>query len=328
MHFCESKLLQKDEVNYLQRREKYDKIGMIHVHARHAEGVFMKKIFAFLLMLSLLLGALSAQAAVYVDETPPEDWAERDLLRLTVFRTGESDCMLLEAGGESMMIDGGANKWREKLRDALAAREITHLKYIYNTHPHDDHIDGLYRIMQYGVTADEFVSVFAKNFSNDLHKRAVKQTDKVGIPYRQLQVGDVLTLGNATLTIYRWEKGKSINDLSAMAKLEYGDCSALLTADITGEAQRAILKAFGAEVMKADVAKFPHHGLTPYVSEVLDVIDPDFLWATNYNQDEKIKKARNQANNRKIPVKFSGEGTIILESDGTDWYIHQTLKQF
>ena len=67
--------------------------------------------------------------------------------------------------------------------------------------------------MQYGVTADEFLSIFAKNFSNDLHKRTVKQADKVGIPYRQLQVGDVISIGGATLTIYRWEKGKTINDL-------------------------------------------------------------------------------------------------------------------
>lgn len=286
----------------------------------------MKKLLS--LVCFLLAIALSAQAQVYVDQEPPADWESRDLIRLTVFRTGESDCMLLEAGGESMMIDGGANKWREKLRDALAARGITHLKYIYNTHPHDDHIDGLYRIMQYGITADEFVSIFAKNFRNDLHSRTVKQAEKSNIPYRQLQVGDVLTLGDVTLTIYRWEKGSTINDLSALARLEYGNCSALLTADITGLAQRNFLKTLAPEILKADVAKYPHHALTPFVTEFLDAVAPEFLWATNYNDDDKVRKAKNQARNRDLPLKFSGEGTIVLECDGTDWYIYQTLKQF
>ena len=287
----------------------------------------MKKFLSILLMLILLTGCFSACGEVFVDQTPPEDWETRDLLRITVFRTGESDCMLLEAGGEAMMMDGGANPWREKLRDALTERELTHFKYFYSTHPHDDHIDGLYRLLQYGFTADEFVSVFAKNFNNDLHKRTVKEVDKAGIPYRQLKEGDVLTLGDATLTVYRWEAGKSINDLSPMTKLVYKDTSVLFTADITGLAQRSFMAELDPEIIKADVAKYPHHGLTPFVTEFLDIVDPDFLWATNNNNDD-VRKAKNQINNRKIPAKFSGAGTIIMETDGTDWYIRQTLKEF
>ena len=176
-------------------------------------------------------------------------------------------------------------------------------------------------------SADEFVSVFARDFKNDLQKRTVKEVDKAGIPYRQLQVGDVLTLGDATLTVYRWEKGSTINDLSPMTKLVYKDASALLTADITGLAQRYFMGELDPEIIKADVAKFPHHGLTPFVTEFLDIVDPDFLWATNNNNDD-VRKAKNQINNRKIPAKFSGAGTIILETDGTDWYIRQTLKKF
>ena len=287
----------------------------------------MKRVIAVFLCVMLMLPCVSALGEVYVDQTPPEDWEQRDLMRLTVFRTGESDCMLMEAGGEAMMIDGGANKWREKLRDALAERGISHLKYIYNTHPHDDHIDGLYRIMQYGVTADEFVSIFAENFRNDLHARTVKQAAKSGIPFRQLQVGDTLTLGDVTMTIYRWRNGSSINDLSTLTRVEFGDCSMLLTADITGNAQHHFMKHLPAEILKADVAKYPHHGLTPFVTEFLDIVDAKFLFVTNY-QDDDSRKSRNQANNRKLPVKFSGEGTIVLECDGTDWYIYQKLKEF
>lgn len=283
----------------------------------------MKK---FLCLLCILLLPLSAFAQVHVDESAPADWADKDIMRLTVFKTGESDCMLLEAGGECMMIDGGANKWREDLRTALEARGISHLKYILNTHPHDDHIDGLYRIMQFGFTADEFLSPFKQSFNNELHARTVRQAEKSGIPYRQLVPGDQLTLGNATLTMSRWENGKTINDLSGMLRVTFGDASLLLCADITGNAQHHFLKHLDAEMLKADIVKAPHHGLTAFVGDFLTAVDPEFIFITNYKTDTPATV--NQAKNREIPFMHSGSGTITLETDGKDWYITQTLKEF
>ncbi len=286
----------------------------------------MKRILCLLLTLLALLGALPAQAQVYVEQEAPADWAQRDLMRLTVFRTGESDCMLLEAGGEAMMIDGGSNKYREKLRDALAARNISQLKYLFSTHPHDDHIDGLYRLMQYGVTAEEFLSPFPEKFKNNLQQRTVKQAEKSGIPYRQLKNGDTLSLGEANLTIYRWDAGTSVNALSALTRVEFGGSALLLCADITGDAQKYFLKTLPAEALKADVVKVPHHGHTPFVTEFLTAVDPGYIFCTNYGG--KTPKTAGQAKYRSLPIQYSGDGTIIAETDGVDWYIHQLKKQF
>lgn len=283
----------------------------------------MKKLLLFLV---LMLIPLTAMGEIFINAPVPEDWAELDTLRITVFKTGESDCMLLESGGECMMMDGGANKWREDLRNALNARGITHLKYLLNTHPHDDHIDGLYRLMQYGFTADEFLSPFKESFSHDLHSRTVKQAEKSGIPYRQLFENDQLQLGNATLTMHRWEDGSSINDKSGMFRVEFGNASALLCADITGLAQRYLLANLPAEELKADLIKAPHHGLTACVKEFLDAVDPGFIYMTNYKTDTPAMV--NQAEYRDIPFMHSGSGTITLETNGTDWYINQALKTF
>ncbi len=292
----------------------------------------MKRFLACLMLCCCL--AAAAGAEVYVDKEKPADWENRDLLRLTVFRTGESDCMLLEAGGEAMMIDGGADKYREKLRDALAARNITHLKYIYSTHPHDDHINGLYRIMQYGITADEFLCSFAENFSYvdkdlnvDLQARTVRQAEKSGIPFRQVMAGDEIALGGATLHFYQWYEGSTIDARCPMTRVEFGDAVLLLTSDIIGETQRYFLETLPPEALKADVVKAPHHGLTAFVSEFLDAVDPSFIFITNYD-DDSARRTVNQANNRKLPYKHAGSGTIILETDGTDWYIEQLVKQF
>ena len=289
----------------------------------------MKQLFSIILALCLLLSVLPAQAQVYVKQNPPEDWQQRDLLRITVFRTGEGDCMLLEAGGECMMIDGGPYKYREKLRDALQGRNITHFKYLFNTHPHDDHIDGLRMLMTYGFEADEFISVFPKDVKDTEgnQKKAMNALDKAGIPYRQAESGDVLTLGGAELTVINWAEGTTINAQSAMVKLVFGECSALFTADIIGDTEKHFLETLDPELLKADVVKAPHHGITPMVGDFLTAVDPGYIWCTNYHGD-RVEKTQNQATYRKIPIQFSGDGTIILECDGTDWYINQTLYQF
>ena len=289
----------------------------------------MKKWMSALLALILLLAVFPARAQVYVKENPPEDWQQRDLLRITVFRTGEGDCMLLEAGGEAMMIDGGPYKYREKLRDALKDRAIDRLKYMFSTHPHDDHIEGLRMLVTYGLAVDEFVSVFPKDQKDPEgnQKKCVKALDAAGVPYRQIASGDVLTLGGAELTVVNWPTGFSINAQSAAAKLVYGGCSALFTADITGDTEKYFLENMDPAFFKADVVKVPHHGITPFVSEFLDAVSPSYIWVTNYEGD-RVDKTENQAIYRKIPIQFSGDGTITLECDGTDWYVNQTMYQF
>lgn len=289
----------------------------------------MKRLLSVLLLCILLLSMLPAHAEVYVKKKAPEDWQQRELLRITVFRTGEGDCMLLEAGGESMMVDGGPYKYREKLRDALQDRGITHMKYLFNTHPHDDHIDGLRMLMEYGMEVDEFVSVFPKDQKDteDNQKKAMASLDKAGIAYRQISSGETLTLGGAELTTYNWAEGKTINAQSAMTKVTFGNCSALLCADIIGDTQKYFLETMDTEMLKADVVKAPHHGLTPMVADFLSAVDPGYIFVTNYH-GTRISKMESQAEHRKIPIQYSGDGTIVLETDGTDWYINQTLYAF
>ena len=289
----------------------------------------MKRTLTVLLLLCLVLGALPARGEVYVKKAPPEDWQQRELLRITVFRTGEGDCMLLEAGGECMMIDGGPYKFREKLRDALQARNITHLKCLFSTHPHDDHIDGLRMLMKYGFDVGEFLSVFPKDQSDTEgnQKKAMEVLDAANISYRQVASGDVLTLGGAKLIVLNWPEGVNLNAQSAMTRVEFGGCSALLTADIIGDTQKYFLETLDPALLKADVLKAPHHGITAIVPDFLNAVDPAYVFITNYKGD-RSSKTGNQLERRKLPHQYSGDGTIVLECDGVDWYINQTLYQF
>ena len=184
-------------------------------------------------------------------------------------------------------------------------------------------------LLSYGFTADAFVSPFPKNFSYDLQQKAVRQVDRSGVPYRQLQDGDVLTLGGASITVYWWEKGKTIDAKCPIARVEFGDSSALLCSDIIGDTQQYYLNTLEPAWLKADVVKAPHHGITPFLPAFLDAVDPAFVCVTNYsNYGTDLTKFKNQMKSRQLPVKFSGDGTVYMETDGTDWYIWQTLREF
>lgn len=286
-----------------------------------------KQLTALLLCLLMVCLSGSAMAHLYLRE-PPADWAEKDVLRLTVFDVNEGDAMLMECGGEAMMIDGGPNPFREDLKGALEARGYKHFKYFFSTHYHDDHINGLYHLMTYGFTADEFIHSYNDVTVNldKLHGRAIKEADKLGIPNRKVDEGDVLTLGNATLNIHRYGDIDNANGRSLVIKLTFGGSSALLCADIIGKTQEYFTANLPAEELKADVIKYPHHGITPCNSEFLDVVDPKFAIVTNRFKD--VTRTGLQLEGRGIPGRYSGDGTVYLATDGTDWYVWQTPGVF
>lgn len=284
----------------------------------------MRKFFCFLLCCFLYCSLAAAE--VHWNETPPEDWSSRDLMRLTVFRTGEGDAMLLEYGGECMLIDGAPEKYRDSLWEALQSRGIGRVRFMFSTHPHEDHIDGLYHMLRFGLQVDEFISPFPMDYSFDHHVRVVKQIKAKDIPYTQLMNGDCFYLGAVELETWRWMEGKTIDAQCPLTRVSFGDCVLLLTSDIIGSSQEYLMKILPAEWLKADVMKAPHHGLTGANKTFLDTVSPEFIFITNYSG--KTATMDGQAKYRNIPYAHSGDGTIVLECDGVDWYIYQTLKQF
>ncbi|MBR4069216.1 MAG: MBL fold metallo-hydrolase [Clostridia bacterium] len=285
-------------------------------------------ILTAILLLSLLLAAGTARAEVYYKKEPPADWAEKDIFKLTVFDVNEGDAMLLECGGEIMMIDGGPDPHREKLKTALEERGYTHFKYFLSTHFHDDHINGLYHLMTYGFTADEFLHSYNDRaaVTNELHGRAIRQCEKSGIPTRKIDEGDVLTLGGATMNVHRHADVDNANGRSLVLKLTFGESTVLFCADIIGVTQEYYTATLSPEELKADLLKVPHHGITAVNSDFLTAVDP--AMAVVPNTAKNGAKAKRQLDRREIPTLYSGDGTVYFATDGTDWYMWQTKGKF
>ena len=86
----------------------------------------MKKWVVSLICVLLLccIGSSSlAEAKIHVNQTPPADWQDRDLLRLIAFKVTPCDAMLLQCGGESMMVDSGTRKFARVLEHCGVYKE-------------------------------------------------------------------------------------------------------------------------------------------------------------------------------------------------------------
>ncbi len=286
----------------------------------------MKKRMACAALAFLLaLCVFSAQAQVYF-EKPRENWNQCPLLRLTAFNTAQSDCLLLECGDESMMVDGGSEPYRAYLRDSVRARGITHFKYLLNTHYHEDHISGLYWLMRYGFTAGAYLTPYTEYAEKIYirHANTVAQARRMNIPVQQVFSGDELLLGEAVITLYRQEDGETTNAKSMVARVQFGDAVLLLTADIIGKTQTWMARSLPEGVLDADIVKAPHHGITAMTTEFWKAVSPEAVLLTNIRS--KAHASIVQAENRGVPYFLSGEGDVVMETDGDDWYVYQLPK--
>jgi len=290
----------------------------------------MKRIVSIFGCLAVLFCAALASAEVYFEQEPPADWKDKNTLKWTIFDVDEGDAMLLECGGESMLVDGGPNPFREKLKNALEARGLKNsMKYILSTHHHDDHIDGIFRLFEYGFTAGEYLHSY-NDFgirSEERLSRTIKQAERNGVPIRRVQDGDSLTLGDADIQIFQCTTIKGTNARSLVLKVTFGESKLLLCADIIGTVQRYFLDTLPAETLKSDLIKLPHHAITPAVPEFLDAVGAEAAVATNIKK-EIDNKSIAQLETRPLPALYSGDGTVYAVTDGVDWYLYQTVGEF
>ena len=284
------------------------------------------------LIFAVILTAGTACADVFIDQEKPEDWEDRYLLRIYALRSLDCDAYILECDGERMILDGGKNA--SYLTEFMEKKGFSHVDMIFNSHPHDDHIDAVYyAILKDRLTADVFYSPFRENYSDaadTFQKRTVRELAAKGIPYRQVFNGDELMLGGARIKVYRYDgdtkkpNGGSItiNDMSAVLRVRFGDTAMLMTADIGGTIQQMLAKDYGAEGgLKAEILTAPHHGKNAMNGDLLKAVNPKLTIITG--KVSRTEDCRKQMENFDIEWKRTSYGDIVLETDGKDWYINQ-----
>ena len=135
--------------------------------------------------------------------------------------------------------------------------------------------------------------------------------------------GDVFTLGDAKLTVIQQLKVSGANKQSMMLMVEFGDCRMLLGADVTGQAQDVVVSTH--DDLRADVLKFPHHGLNKLMAGFLEAVNPAYAVFTHGSLDTSA--SQQQLDKIGAFYSFATWGTIHLATDGREWHVEQPMDE-
>lgn len=290
----------------------------------------MKRMTMWLAAVMLLAFSMTARAEVYVNREPPEDWSERKLLRLIAIDTDRSDAMMLLCGGEAMMVDGGAGGYQQRLYDTADAYGVTAFKYLFNTHCDNDHIHGLKYLMEserYQV--DMFTSTVALNYQakSGFQQMTAMIIRKLNIPYHVVEDGETLTLGGASMTVMRCMEPWGLNARSATLMVTFGNSRVFLTGDIDNLTMRHYVEKYGAEALRAEIMKAPHHGIATIPDKFIAAVDPALVFVPNMSEQCAGFIGGMRLKAPDATLLFSGDADIVMETDGEDWYVFQTLPE-
>ena len=205
----------------------------------------MKK-WLILSLLLLCLLPLGAQA----EETP---------LSLIALNVGKADCLLLQSGEDTYMIDTGTEQSYSKVASALETLGITHLTGVIITHTDKDHTGGLMQLAKSDLQIDAW---YAPAYFSGVKMK--KHPANIAALERDEQVvwlaaGDTLPLENASLTVLMpYEKVKKENCNSLVLLAEGGGGSMLLCGDMEIPEEEALMKRMS--LPQVDVLKIGNHG--------------------------------------------------------------------
>ncbi|MBP6941484.1 MAG: MBL fold metallo-hydrolase, partial [Syntrophorhabdaceae bacterium] len=243
---------------------------------------------------------------------------------------------LIEAPkGMRMLVDGGGSYKGEHdtgksiLTPVLLAKKIRTIDYVINTHPHGDHIGGLFHIVR-NFDVRHFVT--GKYFINEGMFLDIMNILRIkGVPVERWEAGDHLTLRGARIDVLSPDRDTTIedpNNASLVLRIVYGKKSFLLTGDIGSEIeQRLVLSGLAA---KADVLKVPHHG-SRYSSSAhfLYTVRPDLavLSVGSGIKGLPSKEALGRYKRLSIPVlRTDVNGFIRICTDGEKIWCNTMLK--
>lgn len=215
----------------------------------------------------LLAGALLAVAMLVVTLFPTARNLEGDF-EAVFLDVGQGDSVLICADGYTVLVDAGglpgdSTQMAENVViPYIKSLGIDKLDMVFNTHPDNDHIGGLFAVLE-ELPVDELV-VFDGYIDNKKHRQLVQQAENNAVPVEYAADGDVFKLSeNFEIEVMSPDTGETfsgeyVNNGSLVLHFSYQDFDLLTTGDLVGdEMDTAIDRLDCADI---EVLQLPHHG--------------------------------------------------------------------
>ena len=188
------------------------------------------------------------------EETFATDSGEHTV-RMLFVNAGKADCIILEADGQTYLIDTGEDNSVPKILAGLAYMETKSIAGVFLTHTDKDHIGGWDAILQAYPVEKLYTAVIRE--APDTYLKLAGE-----IPYETLMPGQSVPIGEEGLyldvlcpiRLYPDEE----NNNSLILRLDCGEETVLFAGDMKAE-EEADLLSTGYD-LDCTVLKVPYHG--------------------------------------------------------------------
>lgn len=238
--------------------------------------------------------------------------------RLYFIDVGQGDASLIASGGEYVLIDGGPGSAQDALVAYLESLGIERFRAVIATHPHEDHIGGLDKVLK-RFPADAFYMPDREATTACFEKMldaAEAQDLEITIP----EPGETLTFGDASLTFLSPVPGAvydDTNDYSIVARLTMGGLRVLYMGDAETPVEDELLESGAA--LDCDIIKLGHHGSSTSSSEAfLRAASPETAIISCARENDYGHPHRETLQTLKamgIPALYTYNGTIVLPEE-------------
>lgn len=185
----------------------------------------------------------------------------KEYLKVVFLDVGEGEAIYINMpSGENILIDTGNPATGYRVAEFLRKRGVTTITAIFITHPHPDHMGGVFHILpSFKVEAiydnGQPIPEMPECDIYQWYHEFVRSGN-----YRSLRRGEVFFFGEVKVEVLWPEPPLSSqwNENSLVLKLTYGKVAFLLMGDATKGVERALLER---DVdLEASVLKVGHHG--------------------------------------------------------------------
>jgi competence protein ComEC len=239
-----------------------------------------------------------------------------------VIDVGQGDSILVLAGDNSLLIDGGNRGDSDLIMAYMHSQGIRKLDAVIATHPHADHIGGLVEIVK-EFPLDKIYMPKVVHTSKTYEDLLVN-TKNADLKVIAAKPGLTIDLDPGLKAEFLSPAGSSydsLNNYSAVLKLTYKETSFLFTGDAETKAEEEML-ASGAD-LASTVLKVGHHGSNTSTSPLfLNTVNPEVA-VISVGADNSYGHPHGEVIDRLQQAGVSVfrtdlHGTVVITSDGRE----------
>lgn len=239
-------------------------------------------------------------------------------LKVYMIDVGQADSFLFVQNEQVALVDCGTRSTGENVVKYLNELGINKIDYLFGTHPHDDHMGGMYDVItNFEIGKIIIPEVEPGKVTSNWYAKLMKEIKDKNYNVEYPVVGTTYNLGKSTMKVIASMKDpeNNLNNYSTVLKVSFGDMDIIMTGDAETEVEKEILQS--GENIEAEILKIGHHGSNTSTSdEFLEAVNPDYALISakvGNKYEHPVKSTMEKLKNNSIIVYRTDEsGTVEI----------------